>query len=405
MKKAFKFFGVIIAAVILFFAGAVVGVFVVVRDGAQFESIDAFISKGEKNFTDGFDFSLYKQVYDMIRNNYIGSDTIDDKELFYGSLTGIASGVKDPYTVFLKPSLAKKFSEDLNGSFGGIGIEIGMRNDQLTVIAPLKGTPADKAGLLAGDKIIAINGTSTMGMVIEDAVSRIRGPKGETVTLSIYRDGWSIAKDFPIVRDTIVVKSVEWEEKNNGDIFYVRLSSFGSDTIENFQSAVNAFHAKKYKGLVLDLRNNPGGFLEVASEMISFWAPEKISVISKGRESFNETNYVAEGEGKGQLEKVKTVVLVNQGSASASEILGGALQDYKLATLVGEKTFGKGSVQEMNSFLDGSALKVTVAHWYTPLGRLIDKEGIKPDKEVKMTEEDYKNKKDPQLDKAIELLK
>lgn len=347
-----------------------------------------------------FDFNLYWEVWDGIKTNFVDKNKITDKDLFYGSLKGLAEATKDPYTVFMTPTEAKEFANDLAGTFEGIGAEVGLRNEIITVIAPLDGTPAQKAGLMAGDKIYAIDGKSTLGLTIDKAVKNIRGPKDTKVVLTIIR-GKDKPKDITISRSLIVVKSIKTEIRPDG-IMIIKISNFNDDTAGLFDQAVLLALAKKPKGIILDLRNNPGGYLDTAVALASEWIDGGPVVIEQF--NGNKVNEYA-AKGKARLKDFKTIVLVNGGSASASEILAGALRDYKKATIVGETTYGKGSVQTLKELSDGSSLKVTVAHWLTPAGEAINEKGIKPQIEVKLTETDFNKNLDPQLNKALELLK
>jgi carboxyl-terminal processing protease len=334
----------------------------------------------------------------LAKNNYV-HQPVQDTELFYGALSGIISSLDDPYSVFFDPKTAEEFKQELEGTFSGIGAELGIKNNQLTIIAPLPDTPAERAGLKAGDRILAIDSRDTTDMALDYAVSIIRGEKGTDVTLTTWREEWDKAQDFKITRDTIEVASVKWEMKD--DIAHIEINHFNEDTERRFDQAVAELITKNPKGLILDLRNNPGGFLNTAVEVAGEWIENDVIVVEQIDDGQRNEE---RSTGLARLQNLKTVVLVNQGSASASEIVAGALQDYGKATLVGEKTFGKGSVQNLEPLRDGSAVKITVAEWLTPKGRLIDKEGIVPDVEIKLTEEDYNAERDPQMDKAIEII-
>lgn len=356
-------------------------------------------------------FDLFWDVWDTLKKEYVDGDKLNEKELFYGALSGMVDAVGDPYTVFMDPKLAREFEESLTGTFEGIGAEIGIREDILTIIAPLSGMPAEKAGLMSGDKVYAINGETTAGIKIEEAVRKIRGTKGTDVTLTISRDGIESVEDIIITRGTIVVKSVstatrgitEGDDTNltTDDIFIIEISNFNNDTNKLFNNAVNEAIKLNPKGIILDLRNNPGGYLDTAIEVASEWIEDGIIVTEEFSEE-NKNEFLSRG--RARLKDYKTVVLVNQGSASASEIVAGALQDHGKAPIVGMQTFGKGSVQALEEFSDGSSIKITVAKWLTPNGAYINEEGITPDVEVEMTIEDYENDRDPQMEKAIELL-
>lgn len=346
------------------------------------------------------DFKLFWDVWDIMKSQYVNKDKLTDKAMFYGALKGLVASADDPYTVFMDPKISQQFSDDLAGTFEGIGAELSIKNEVLTVVAPLADSPAQKSGLLAGDKILAINGETTSGMSIDDAVNKIRGPKDTSVKLTVLHNGQDKTSDLEIMRNTIVIKSVTTELRKDR-IFVVKVSNFNNDTSGLFDQAVSEIIKDNPRGIILDLRNNPGGYLDTAVELASQWI-EKGVVVSEKFSADKKNDYNSSGIAK--LKNYKTVVLVNEGSASASEIVAGALHDYKLATLIGEKTFGKGSVQTLENLADGSSVKVTVAEWLTPNGININKEGIKPDVEVPLTVDDYNNNKDPQMDKAIEFL-
>jgi len=345
------------------------------------------------------DFDLYWQVWDSLKNNFVDRNKVSDQDLFYGSLKGMAGASGDPYTVFMDPKEAKEFADELSGTFEGIGAELGIRNDVATVIAPLDGMPAQKAGIRAGDKIYAVDGKSTIGMALDAIVKKIRGAKDTKVTLTVIR-GKEKPKDITITRSVIVVKSVKTEMRADG-ILVIRISNFNADTEGLFEAAVNTALTRNPKGIILDLRNNPGGYLDTAVNLASEWIPEG-PIVAEQFNSNRRNEYPSNGSAR--LKNFPTVVLVNGGSASASEILAGALRDYKRATLVGEVTYGKGSVQTINDLSGGAALKVTVAHWLTPAGDFINDKGIKPEVEVKLAPADVDKNLDPQFTKALEIL-
>jgi carboxyl-terminal processing protease len=349
---------------------------------------------------DSFDVNLYSEVWNTLKQNYVDKITIKDKDLFYGSLKGLAASLNDPYTVFMDPKTAKEFSDDLAGTFEGIGAEVGMRNDIITIIAPLDGMPAQKAGIRSGDKIYKIDGQTTAGLTVDEAVNKIRGTKGTKVTLTILRGTPEKPQDISITRDVIFVKSVKTEMRKDG-IYVIKVSNFNDDTENLFEAAVNEALTKNPKGIILDLRDNPGGYLDTAVSMASEWVEAGPVVVEQfGENKRNE--YPSNGSAR--LKNIPTVVLVNGGSASASEILAGALRDYKKATLVGEQTYGKGSVQTLKDFSDGSSLKVTIAKWLTPAGDFINEKGIAPGVVVKLTQTDIDKNIDPQMNKAIDIL-
>lgn len=347
------------------------------------------------------DFNLFWNVWDLLHKEYVDKGKLNEKEMFYGAMAGMVAGLNDPYTVFMDPKIAKEFADDLAGTFEGIGAEIGIRKDILVIIAPLADMPAEKAGLKAGDKIYAIDGVSTAGMAVDEAVSKIRGPKDTEVILTISRDGIAKAKDVKIKRGVIIVKSVNTEMRPD-KIFVIKISNFNNDTLDLFKQAVSKIIEENPRGIILDLRNNPGGYLDTAVEVASEWVEDGVVVTEKFTEE-KKNEYLARG--RARLKDFPTAVLVNQGSASASEIVAGALQDYGKAKIIGMKTFGKGSVQTVDDFKDGSSIKITVAKWLTPQGHYINEQGIKPDIEVDMAEEDYNAGNDPQMEKALEELR
>lgn len=346
------------------------------------------------------DFKEFWEVWDTLKENYVDQGEVTDKKIFYGALRGMVASLGDPYTVFMSPKIAKDFSDDLAGTFEGIGAEIGIKNDILTVIAPLPDMPAEKAGLMAGDMILKIDGESTAGIYIDDAVRKIRGEKGTEVVLSIARKGVDEIIDIPIIRGAIMVKSVYTHMRDDG-IFVIEISNFNNDTEDLFNQAVREAIKLNPKGIILDLRNNPGGYLETAIEVASEWIEDGIIVTEKYTDD-KKTDHLARG--RARLKSYKTVVLVNGGSASASEIVSGALKDYGMARIVGEQTFGKGSVQTLVDLEDGSSLKITVAKWLTPSGLNINKEGISPQIKVELSLEDFNNNLDPQMDKAVDVI-
>ncbi len=352
------------------------------------------------------DFGVFWEAWNVLKNEHLKGAEAVDQDLVYGAIKGLTNSLGDPNTVFLPPEDSKKFEEDVSGNFGGIGAEIGIRDDQLVIIAPLKDNPAEKAGLLAGDKILAVDGESTQGIDVNEAVKRIRGEIGTEVTLTIFRDGWDRTRDFKIARDNIQVPTLEWEllAEDDKEIAYVRLFSFNQNAPFLFYKAALGILLGQADGIILDLRNNPGGFLEVAVNL-SGWYLDKGDVVVSERFKDGE-GAVFRANGSGALKTVPTVILVNQGSASASEILAGALRAQLGTKLVGTNTFGKGTVQELRPLSDNSKIKLTIANWVLPDGSIIDEEGLKPDFEVEISPEDLEGDDplDPQLEKAKEIL-
>lgn len=406
-ERARKYAGIyftIIMAVALFGLGVVTGQVLNnktnVSQAAENSTWDASIinlNRSQNNSRE-VDFQQFWKVWDMVKSKY-AKQPVKDSDLFYGAMQGMVAGLGDPYSVYFPPKDAEEFNKSLDGEFSGIGAEIGVKNNQLVIIAPLPGTPAEKAGLLPGDRVLAIDATSTAGMDSNSAVEKIRGTAGTAVKLTIMRAGFAKAKEFSIVRAKINVASVSFSVKNK-NIGYIRIMQFNQDTVPGFDKAIKQLQDKKITKLIVDLRNNPGGYLDAAVSLASEWVPEG-SVVSEKFSNGDTNNHATIGDHR--LQNIKTVVLVNGGSASASEILAGALQDTKKATILGEQTFGKGSVQDFETLSDGSALKVTVAEWYTPAGKNINKQGITPDVVVK---EDWAKEKvgeDAMLQKAFGL--
>lgn len=364
---------------------------------------DVIFKNKDKGAEKSLDFSLFWSVWDILKSKYVDSESLDANKLFYGAIKGMLQATGDPYTTFFDPEENKKFDEDISGTFEGIGAELGIKNGILTVVAPLKGTPAEQAGLRSGDKIIKIDGKASADMSIEGAVDSIRGQKGTSVVLTIFREGDEETRDITVQRNVINVKSVELEFKD-GNLAIVKISRFGDDTEKLFSEAMTKIKIQKSQGMVIDLRNNPGGYLETSIELASKLLPKgKVVVIEESKDKIQEKMYARGGDvGSG----IETVVLINEGSASASEILAGALKDNRSnVTLVGEKSFGKGSVQELVKLSQGTAAKITVARWLTPNGNQINEQGIRPDKEIKLSNDDYENNRDPQMDAALEVLK
>ena len=350
------------------------------------------------------DFAPFWKAWNILKEKSIYSDKITDQERVWGAIKGLAGATGDPYTTFFKPEDNKLFKDEIKGSFSGIGAEIGMKDNVLTIIAPLKGTPAFTAGIKKGDKIIKIDNVSTNDMSVDMAINKIRGERGTTVILNIFRTGENQTRDIKIVRDTIAIPTVETESRADG-IFVIKFYSFSENSDNLFAGALDEFSKSGSHKLILDLRGNPGGYLDAAVNIGSWFIDEGKIIVS---EDFgpNKKSQVYRSHGpKLFTDKLQFVVLVDGGSASASEILAGALKEQGVATLVGEKTFGKGSVQELVDITNDTSLKVTVAKWLTPNGISISQVGIDPDVKVPFSLKDFEALRDPQMDKAIEILK
>jgi carboxyl-terminal processing protease len=355
------------------------------------------------------DFTQFWEVWRDLKSHYY-RQPVDEKTLFYGALRGLADSVDDPYTSYFEPVEAEEFTNDLKGEFSGIGAEIGSKDGELQVITPLPDSPAERAGIRPRDLIFKINDEDSIDMPVDVAVSKIRGPKGTQVHLQLGRvKNGSVTGtrrefepvDVTITREVITVKSVRVKSLDHG-IVMIEIRNFNDDTEKLFRDAVDEALSKNAKGIIVDLRNDPGGYLDRAISVAGEWLKDQVVVQQRERGEITERY---KGTGRGRLKGMKTVVLVNEGSASAAEIVAGALQDTGVATLVGAKTFGKGSVQDYQEYEDGSALKVTIAEWLTPNGRSINHEGIQPDVAVELTADDINAERDPQLEKAVELLR
>ena len=327
-----------------------------------------------------------------------------EQKRVWGMIQGMAESLGDPYTFFLPPVEQKQFEEDLSGEFTGVGMEIAVRDEVLTVVSPLKGTPAERAGVKAGDKVIQINGVSTQGMDITTAVNRIRGAAGTEVTLRMVREGWTEPRDIKVTRAVINLPIIDNELRPDG-IYVIALHNFTANSPQLFRDALRAFVESGSTRLILDLRGNPGGYLEASVDMASWFLPTGRVVVTEDYAG-HQANVDHRSKGYNVFnENLRMVILVDKGSASASEILAGALRHYDIAELVGVNTFGKGSVQELVPITGATSLKITVARWLMPDGVQIPTSGIVPDIEIKVTEEDATAGKDPQMDKAVELLK
>lgn len=365
-------------------------------------SLSGFFSS-ESSQQKNVDLSIFWKSWDLLKERYVDANVLTDDMMVEGAVRGIFSATGDSYTTFLNAEENKQLESDIAGSFEGIGAEIGIRNKILTVIAPLPDSPAEKAGLRSGDKILKINEEETMNMGLEQAVKKMRGEKGTEVTFTVFREGEEETRQIVVVRDVIFVKNVTVEYKD-GDIAYIQLTLFGENTARELDVIVQDIQTRGVKGIVLDLRNNPGGLLAESIAVSGKFLERGSAVVSEeygdGKKDIEKTT------GKGELKNIPLVVLVNEGSASASEILAGALRDNRQdVSLVGKKTFGKGSVQELIPLPGGNAAKITVAQWFTPSGKGIDREGITPDREVDLTQEDFDADRDPQLDRALEILR
>jgi len=394
-----------VAALVIVFAGGV-------EYGAHRATAIADLSGAPT----GVDFSPVWKAWSILDEKFVPAavssttplattTAAQDQNRVWGMITGMAASLNDPYTFFLPPTENQQFNDDMSGQFDGVGMEVDVKDDILTVVTPLKGTPADKAGIKSGDQILKINGKDTKGLDVDDAVNVIRGPKGTQVTLTVMRVGWDAPKDIKVTRDTINVPVVTTTARPDG-VFVIALTTFTANAPDLFRSALRDFMQSGDQKLVLDLRGNPGGYLDAAVDIASWFLPAGDVVVTEDYAG-HEQNIVHRSSGYDVVNSnVKMVILVDKGSASASEILSDALRYYKVAKLVGTNTYGKGVVQELVPITTNpdTSLKVTVARWLGPDGIQIPLTGLIPDVNATTTDAAVAAGKDPQLDAAIQVL-
>lgn len=392
-----KILGLIILIVFVFMLGWNVGANQAQQNSNGYRIEKEILEKGGERV----DMDLFWDVWSLLANRYVEPQTLDYKEMVYGAIRGMVFSLGDPYTTFLTPKENKDFRDSLEGTLEGIGAELTLRNELITVISPLKDSPAKRAGLQPEDIILKIDGTDVKDYTFEQAVMKIRGPKGSKVVLTIARKENMEPLEISIIRDSINIGSVEW--KMEGDIAIIELNQFGNHTKEEFSKAISEILPKRPSGIVLDLRFNGGGYLDGAIDIVSeFIEKGKVVSVKKRDPNEDEVIYV---NGRARITNIPMAVLINKGSASASEIVAGAIQDHERGIVIGETSFGKGTVQEVENLIDGSSLRVTIAKWYTPNNRNISEIGIEPDVVVERTPEDFEANEDPQLGTAIDYLK
>jgi len=408
LPNFFKKISIILVSLLIIAASFVGGIFIGINQKPAIESVINIVRKTPEIPTPSqeqakTDFNLFWDVWSRLDENFVDKSKIEPQKMVFGAIDGMVKSLGDPYTVFLPPEEAKRFNDDIKGEFGGIGAEIGIKKGILTIIAPLKDSPAEKAGLKAGDKVLKINGTSTIDLTLDKAVSFIRGEKGTEVTLTITGDDdLGNTKEVKIKRDTIKIPVIE-TKKLDGGIFYIHLFNFNEKSTVEFKKGLIEMQNSGANKLILDLRNNPGGYLNAAIDIASWFIPAG-EIVAKEKMA-NEEELIYRSYGYRFLESIPAVVLINQGAASASEIVAGALRDQKNIKLIGEKSFGKGSVQELEKLPQDASLKITIAKWLTPNGHSINDAGLEPDIKVEIKKEAIDEGKDPQLDKAIEIIK
>jgi len=354
----------------------------------------------------GADFSVFWEAWRKLEMDFLKKEKIDYQEMIYGAIKGMVTSLGDPYTTFFTPEETEELEEELSGKYEGVGMEVGIRDKKVIVISPLEGTPAQEAGLKPGDKILKVNDTFTENLSLEEVVKMIRGPKDTEVTLLIQRESWTGPKEVILKRTVIKIPTLKWEIKEIDDeeILLIKIYQFNKILPQEFRNASFEILGSQARKIILDLRNNPGGYLEVA-QYIAGWFLEKGDVVVWQDFGEGKERKAYKAQGSSEFSKYPLVVLINEGSASGAEILAGALRDVRNVKLIGEKSFGKGSVQEQIFLKDDSSLKVTLSQWLTPNGDSIDGKGLVPDIEVEITEEDWEENRDPQLKKALEIIK
>lgn len=392
----------VLLAVAFFSLTFLAGIYVGDSNRPEIDKISGLANK-ETPTAINTDFSSFWKVWNTLNEKYPGASQITNQNRVYGAISGLVGSLNDPYSVFFPPEETKAFEEEIAGNFDGIGMEVGMKDKVLTVIAPLKDTPAYRADIKSGDKILKIDEKITTGLSVEEAIKLIRGAKGTPVTLTILREGLQQPKEITIIRDTINIPTLDTEKRADG-IFVIKLYSFSANSANLFRDAIKQFIDSGSDKLLLDLRGNPGGYLDAAVDMAS-WFLRGGKIIVTEDYGNNQTAEIFRSKGYDIFnDKLKFAILIDGGSASASEILAGAMQDHGRAKLVGSKSFGKGSVQEVVKITSDTILKITVAKWLTPNGTSISEKGLTPDYPVELTQKDLDTKKDPQLKKAVELL-
>ncbi|MBP7006714.1 MAG: S41 family peptidase [Candidatus Pacebacteria bacterium] len=393
----------IIASILLIGGFFCLGIYIGINDRQEIEKILSIENK-EPEQTIKTDFSPFWKVWNIVNEKHPDAETLVDQDRVYGAISGLLGSLNDPYTVFFDPDETKSFQEEISGNFSGVGMEVGIKDGYLTVVAPLKGTPADKAGMKTGDRVIKIDGIDLDGYSTDQSVKLIRGERGTPVVLTVLREGEKDLLEVTIIRDIIEIPTLDYELRADG-VFVISLYTFSENSDELFREAMVKFREAKTDKLLLDLRGNPGGYLDSAVKISSWFLPKGKTIVTEDYGDDREPNYF---RSKGYAvigDNLKFVILMDGGSASASEIVAGAMQDYGRAKLIGEKSFGKGSVQEVIEVTDDTVLKITVAKWLTPNGNSISQKGLTPDYPVAITREDLEKNLDPQFDKAIEVLK
>lgn len=404
-KKYFLAYIIILLILGSFASGLFLGRSSIVQDNVTLQKVEQTILSKYSDRSPEVDFSLFWDVWNLIDEEYIYRP-VDHEKMLYGAIQGALFTLDDPYTQFLDPDETKEFNNELHGNLEGIGAEVGIRNNVLTVISPLKDSPAATAGLKSKDVILEIDGTTTADLTLTESVSLLRGPQGTEVTVLVARKGEDEVKEITIERAAIDVKSVDYKMINVSDkdnnIAFIEITQFGDKTADEFSNAITEILAKNPSGIILDLRNNVGGYFKTAVSIADEFLPEDNIIAIESFSDGTKEDYISTGNMR--INNIPVVILVNNGTASASEILSASLNENLGSKLIGEKTYGKGTVQIVENLKNDSSVRISIAEWLTPNGENIEGIGIEPDIIVELTEDDYNEDSDPQLDKALEII-
>jgi carboxyl-terminal processing protease len=397
--KNIKFYiGATVVLILVFVTGALAGY----SRRPWIDRVMAVTNKEPQVVTDA-DFAPFWKVWNIINEKYPNPEIATAQDRVWAATQGLMSSLDDPYSVFFPPKDAKSFNEQIKGEFTGVGMEVGIKDGLLTVVAPLKNTPAERAGIKSGDKIIKINETSTADLPLDKAIEMMRGEKGTTVKLTTFREGDEVPRELSIVRDIIIIPTIDHKVLLNG-VHVISLYNFDANSAALFRNEILSFRDSGAKELIVDLRGNPGGYLDSAVDMASWFLPAGTTIV-KEEYGDNKSQDILKSKGYNIFGKdLKMAILVDGGSASASEIFAGALSEHKVAKLIGQQTFGKGSVQELIPVTDDTYVKITIAKWLTPNNVSISEKGLTPDIIIKSNKGDEVGKADAQMDRALKYL-